>query len=313
MMNELFEAKIPSPIQEINLPLLNEKNISLFIKRDDLIHPLVSGNKWRKLKYNIAFAKSESFETIVTFGGAFSNHIYAVAAACHGVGVKSVGFIRGDIDPYNPTLQFCTKMGMHLCPMRRLEFRLKEKSADVISILGQYPNAYVLPEGGTNELAIKGVSEMVQEIGTQDYEIFDFMVLAGGTGGTAAGLLHSDKLKSKILVFSALKSDFLKDQIVQLAKEKNKVKLFVNTDYHFGGYAKYNQELLSFISKFRMDTNIPLDHVYTGKAMFGLLDLIAKDYFTVDTKILFVHTGGLQGLAGLDYMQSKKRSNSKLG
>lgn len=300
-----IEEQLPSPLQSVSHGLLKQKNIHLFIKRDDLIHDKVSGNKYRKLKYNLTKLKSEGILQVISFGGAFSNHIHALAAACQYTQIQAIGIIRGELDLNNPTLKYCTEAGMILIPVTRGAYRLKEKSLEVQRVIDLYPGAAVIPEGGTNELALYGVGEILDEIIMEPIPTPDYFVLAGGTGGTTAGLLNSDNLASKVICFSALKSDHLQHEILRLAHNRNEHLLIVNHDYHFGGYAKWNAELCAFIDQFETETNIPLDHVYNGKAMYGLMDLIEKNYFTEGSNIVYIHTGGLQGKNGLTYMQQK--------
>ena len=300
-----IDTMLPSPVQKIETQLTIDKAVRLYIKRDDLIHPKVSGNKYRKLKYNLSEIRKEGKKQVITFGGAFSNHIHAVATACYYEGLTAIGIIRGELDEHNPTLKYCKNVGMELIPVSRSAYRDKENSPEIQQILARYPNAIVIPEGGTNDLALNGVAHIIEEIRSQDFPNPDYIVLASGTGGTTAGLLRSDNLHSKVLSFSTLNSKHLKNEILQLVKGKNADKLEVNTEYHFGGYAKWTEGLLRFIDDFERETLVPLDHVYNGKAMYGLMDLIQKDYFPRGTKILYLHTGGLQGKDGLSYMMFK--------
>ncbi len=305
MWNLEKELLLPSPLVSINLPLTIEKNIHLYIKREDLIHPWVSGNKWRKLKYNLDFALQNNIQTIITFGGAFSNHLYATAGACALLGIKSIGIIRGEIDHQNPTLKFCLEKNMTLIPVSRSAYREKEASKEIQDIIQKYPDAMVIPEGGTNQLALKGVGEIWDEINYQLTKTPHYITLSAGTGGTTAGLLSYNNYPTQIISFSALKSDHLEEEILSLTSYKNKEKLNMVNEYHFGGYGKWTDELIQFISDFESMTGIPLDHVYNGKAVFGLLKMIEDDYFPQGTTIVHVHTGGLQGLAGLEYMRNK--------
>ena len=305
MWNLEKELLLPSPLVSINLPLTIEKNIHLYIKREDLIHPWVSGNKWRKLKYNLDFALQNNIQTIITFGGAFSNHLYATAGACALLGIKSIGIIRGEIDHQNPTLKFCLEKNMTLIPVSRSAYREKEASKEIQDIIQKYPDAMVIPEGGTNQLALKGVGEIWDELNQQLTKTPHYITLSAGTGGTTAGLLSYNNYPTQIISFSALKSDHLEEEILSLTSYKNKEKLNMVNEYHFGGYGKWTDELIQFISDFESMTGIPLDHVYNGKAVFGLLKMIEDDYFPQGTTIVHVHTGGLQGLAGLEYMRNK--------
>ncbi len=305
MWNLEKELLLPSPLVSINLPLTIEKNIHLYIKREDQIHPWVSGNKWRKLKYNLDFALQNNIQKIITFGGAFSNHLYATAGACALLGIKSIGIIRGEIDHQNPTLKFCLEKNMTLIPVSRSAYREKEASKEIQDIIQKYPDAMVIPEGGTNQLALKGVGEIWDELNQQLTKTPHYITLSAGTGGTTAGLLSYNNYPTQIISFSALKSDHLEEEILSLTSYKNKEKLNMVNEYHFGGYGKWTDELIQFISDFESMTGIPLDHVYNGKAVFGLLKMIEDDYFPQGTTIVHVHTGGLQGLAGLEYMRNK--------
>lgn len=301
---DFISHKLPSPVQKLDVSPWVNSTCDIYIKRDDLIHPEISGNKWRKLKYNFIDLPLENPPVIVSFGGAFSNHIHALAAACRILGLPSVGFIRGELDLNNPTLKFCLETGMTLIPVIRSGYRLKENAPEVKSYLSKIPHYVIIPEGGTNEKALIGVREIIDEIlltGIQP----DHIVLSAGTGGTSAGLLSHPHLSSQVLAFSSLKSDHLWQKIVSLADGKQKEKLTVNNDYHRGGYGRYDDTLLSFISDFENHTGIALDHVYNGKAMFGLIQLLRHNYFKKNDIILYLHTGGLQGMQGLKYIKSK--------
>jgi 1-aminocyclopropane-1-carboxylate deaminase len=278
--------------------------ITLAIKREDLLHPFVSGNKFRKLKYNIIQAKKENQSLLITFGGAFSNHIAAVAFACQGAGIKSIGVIRGDElgDKIheNATLTFAKKCGMQFEFVSREEYQEKTKQSYLELLKKKYGKHYLLPEGGANELAIKGCEEILDDNDAS----FDYVCCAIGTGGTISGIINSARPNQKILGFPALKGDFLTEEITKFAKNKNWK--FIS-DYHFGGYAKVTPELIQFMNEFYVDTKIPLDPVYTSKMVFGVLDLIEKKYFPDGSKILLIHTGGLQGIAGMNTVLKKKK------
>ncbi len=290
---------LPSPIVEIKENLLQEKEIRLFVKREELIHPTISGNKWRKLKYNIQQAISEKKTFLVTQGGAFSNHIFSTAAAGKYYNLKTVGIIRGE-EVDNPTLAFAKACGMRLMFVSRSEFRnLDEDKVFTISALDR-KSAYYLPEGGTNLLALKGCQEVIAEVRQQfdEAELPDFFCVASGTGGTAAGMILGLQNEKKLIAFSALKGDFLKKDIETLLQEADPTTSFTNwqlqTDYHFGGYAKMPSKLLDFIAHFQTQHSILLDPVYTSKLFYGVLDLIANDFFPKGSRVLVVHTGGLR-------------------
>ncbi|MEC9209603.1 MAG: pyridoxal-phosphate dependent enzyme [Bacteroidota bacterium] len=279
--------------QEISLPILQEKNIRLFIKRLDKVHPFVSGNKWFKLRYNLIEAKKLGYKTLLTFGGAYSNHIVATAFAAKENGFQSIGIIRGEQHlPLNPTLYFAKENGMELHYVNRSDYRLKGTAKFLEKLNSQFGYCYFLPEGGTNELAIKGAEEILGANDTQDY-----VCCAIGTGGTIAGIINSSNDKQTIIGFPSIKgfSKLAKDIKSCVAKENYQ---FINT-YTGGGYAKVTQELVKFINDFYLLHNIPLDAIYTGKMMMGVLDLVSKDYFPKGSTILTLHTGGLQGNKGI--------------
>jgi 1-aminocyclopropane-1-carboxylate deaminase len=273
------------------------KGISLVIKREDLIHPFVSGNKFRKLKYNLLQAKAENHTTLLTFGGAYSNHIAAVAYAGKENGFQTIGIIRGDelADKIasNPTLKFAQECGMQFEFVSREAYRLKTEAAFLEQLEEQYGSFYLVPEGGTNAFAIKGCEEIL----TNEDTVFDYIGCAIGTGGTISGIINSALSHQKVLGFPALKGEFLQDEIRNFVHNDNWELI---TDYHFGGYAKVNDELIAFINWFFEQTQIPLDPVYTGKMVFGIFDLITKNYFPENSKILLIHTGGLQGIQGMN-------------
>jgi len=287
-----------TPIHSIQHPVAEEKSVSLFVKREDLNHEHISGNKLRKLKYNLSCAKDHHFDTLLTFGGAFSNHIYATAAAGKANGFRTIGVIRGEEHlPLNPTLQFAEDNGMELHYMDRTSYRLKNSSTVLNELNSLFGDFYLIPEGGTNELAIQGCMEILNE----EELNFDYYGLSVGTGGTIAGIIQGLNGKQNVIGFSALKGNFLEAEINNLFRQfnlPNHQNWRVNDDYHFGGYAKAPPELMQFIAAMEKDHQLPLDPVYTGKALFGLLDMITKDAFPKGSKLLFIHTGGLQGRSG---------------
>jgi 1-aminocyclopropane-1-carboxylate deaminase len=284
-----------------NLP----NGIILEIKREDLLHPFVSGNKFRKMKYNLLQAKMENHETLLTFGGAYSNHISATAYAGKEQGFKTIGVIRGeelgDKISENPTLQFAQECGMQFEFVTREAYRFKTEPDFIANLKQKFGSFYLVPEGGTNDYAIKGCEEIL----TEEDAKFDYVCCAVGTGGTISGIINSALPNQKVLGFPALKGDFLKDEIRKFATNK---KWELVTDYHFGGYGKVDEELVQFINLFYRETQVPLDPVYTGKMVFGVIDLIQKNYFPDNAKILLIHTGGLQGIQGMNMLLKKKSS-----
>ena len=261
--------------QLVSLKQLNEKGIRLVVKREDELHPFISGNKYRKLKYNLLLAREKGYGTLLSYGGAYSNHISALSYAGKIHGFKTIGVIRGDelgIDlsttlETNPTLKF----------------------------------AYEIPEGGTNALAVRGCEEILLE----SDNTYDYICVSVGTGGTISGLINSASDHQTILGFQSLKGNFLEDIISDSTMKRDNWSL--NNEYHFGGYAKINEILISFINNFYQQTTIPLDPVYTGKMMFGIMDLVKKDFFKKNISILAIHTGGLQGIEGMNQQLLKKK------
>lgn len=300
----IFEVLLPKTLlipnkietQELDFPLLKEKGIRLSIKRLDQVHPLASGNKFYKLKYNLIEAKRLRKTVLLTFGGAYSNHIFAVAAAAKKLGFDAIGVIRGEEHtPLNPTLDFAKSCGMRFYYLNREDYRIKSSTAITEKLNEKFGEFYLIPEGGTNELAIKGTKEILDELSFG----FSHIATSIGTGGTFAGLLGSLGKEQKLLGFSALKGDFIFGEIESLLSQfgiSGDYQIF--NQFHFGGYGKTNPELIEFIRWFYGQFQIPLDQVYTGKMMFGIWELIRKDFFIPGSHVLALHTGGLQGIAG---------------
>ncbi|MHA7941893.1 1-aminocyclopropane-1-carboxylate deaminase/D-cysteine desulfhydrase [Formosa sp. 3Alg 14/1] len=299
----LFSSEL-SIIENQSVTLNSDCNISLSIKREDEIHPFVSGNKYRKLYYNILKAKEEEHTTLLTFGGAYSNHIAAVAYAGKVSGFKTIGIIRGEElaleTNLNPTLKFAASCGMEFKYVTRSDFRLKETENFIHDLHEAFGEFYLVPEGGTNALAVKGCEHIL----TPEDSEFDYICCAVGTGGTISGLINSSKPHQTILGFPALKGDFLQNNISKFVTKTNWELI---THYHFGGYAKIDETLVQFINAFKRQNTIPLDPVYTGKVMFGVMDLIKQGYFPENSKILVIHTGGLQGIPGMNNILKKKK------
>lgn len=266
-----------------------------------MLHQVVSGNKWRKLCYNLSLAKAQGKRTLVTFGGAYSNHIHAVAAAGDLLGFETIGLIRGEEpEVYGSTLAFAKSKGMSFLFLSRTAYREKEIPVELAS-----KEYYFLPEGGTNELAIKGCKEIVSELLKQlDGEGVNYFCVPCGTGGTASGIIEALEEKDFSIGFSSLKGNFMAEEILNIQTKYNLAKRSnwsINNDYHFGGYAKFNLDLIEFMKSFHNETGgIALDPIYTGKMAFGVLDLIKQDYFPKGSNVVMIHTGGLQGIVGFN-------------
>jgi 1-aminocyclopropane-1-carboxylate deaminase len=281
-----------SPVQQLQAAIFERAGIHVIVKREDLNHSFVTGNKWWKLKYNLAQAQQENHKTLLTFGGAFSNHIYATAAAAHELGFKSIGIIRGEENTsLGKTLMFAREKGMQLHFVSRDDYRKKAEKNFTEVLHHQFGSFYLIPEGGTNELAIKGVEEFAKNLKSEI--AFDYICCACGTGGTLAGLVKALP-ERKVIGFSSLKGDFLSKEMQKLIGFDYSNWNIQNT-YHFGGYAKSTPELLLFIRSFEQEFGVPLEQVYTAKMFFGLFDLIQTGFFKRGSTILALHTGGLQG------------------
>ncbi|MCE2743643.1 MAG: pyridoxal-phosphate dependent enzyme [Fluviicola sp.] len=301
-----------SILQEIILDNLNERNIQLFIKRDDLIDPFVSGNKWRKLKFNVEQTLSQKKEGVLTFGGAFSNHLVATAAACKQAGIKSVGIVRGDelTSDSNETLRKCVEFGMDLEFVSRSKYDLRYDRIYKEELNIQFPNYYQVPEGGANFYGMMGCQEILSEIPID----YDSIFVAQGTTTTSCGLLLGMKEESSLRVVPVLKNYDSISEMRQLLNysifdeeltDDLVKKVVVHSESHFGGYAKYTKELLTFIQDFYAKTQVPLDPIYTGKVMITIFEEIEKGNLD-NQKIVFIHTGGIQGAKAIQEKEGIK-------
>ncbi len=294
---------LKTPNQEVQLPLLTELGVTLVVKREDTMHPVISGNKYRKLKYNLIEAQRLKHDTLLTFGGAYSNHIVATACLGNENGLQTIGVIRGeelrDSWQDNPTLKKAASYGMQFYFVNRTAYRQKESKLFLKTLEAKFGLFYKIPEGGTNRFAIQGCEEILEETDSS----FDLITAAVGTGGTLAGLVNASHPNQKVLGFSALKGDFLKEDIRKFAKKSNWQLI---SGYHFGGYAKVNTELVTFMNTFKKNTGIPLDPIYTGKMVFGVLDMVKTGKIKPNSRVLAIHTGGLQGIFGMNRVLANK-------
>lgn len=272
-------------IQRIISDLFSEKGIKVSVLRLDLIHPQISGNKWFKLKYNFEEAREKGYDTILTFGGAFSNHIHATAVACKQFGFKSIGIIRGEKESEsNFTLTEAKQYGMHLHFVSRENYKHKTENDFISDLEHKFGKFYLVPEGGDNVLGQKGCEEILPEEND-----FDFIFCACGTATTFKGIQKSLKPNQTIVGISVLKGEG------RINSEKN-----IISEYHFGGYAKHNDELLDFKKVFEKENKIPLDYVYTSKLFYAVKDLISKNKIPKNSKVIIIHSGGLQGNVGYE-------------
>ena len=297
----MFDEIVHIPIIQIIDERIAAHGIELFIKREDLTDPFISGNKYRKLKYNLLFAREKGYTNLLTFGGAYSNHIHAVAYAGFKYGFKTIGVIRGEETiPLNPTLEDASSFGMQFHYVSRSDYRNKNNADFIEELRNKFGHFYLIPEGGSNALAVKGCTEILNGVKAP----FDHICCACGTGGTIAGIISSLNGAKKIWGFPALKNgEFLKKDISKLIFDYNSCS-YENwdliTEYHFGGYAKYNLDLIGFINRFKKLHKIQLEPIYTGKLLFGVYEKISNDFFNNGEKVLAIHTGGLQGIKGFN-------------
>lgn len=290
-------------LDQVKLPVCAEQGISLYLLRMDLIHPQVSGNKWFKLRQNLLEAKASDCERVISFGGAYSNHLHALAWAGHEMGIQTLGIVRGEPEyAGNPTLSDAQRWGMTLKFVSRSEYRLREDILYHKALCSTYPGSRIVPEGGSNALAVRGFSDLFDHDCWRVLPEPDLLVSACGTGGTLAGLIAAKPAVTDVLGIPVLKGGgFLKHDVQSLlaAVEAGSVSNWqLDLDGHEGGYAKLSAELIEFMHQFEMQTKIELDPVYTGKMMFRLHKLIAQGKFSRGTKIVAIHTGGLQGRRG---------------
>lgn len=303
-----------SPLQLLD----TYKGIEIWLKRDDLIHPQVSGNKWRKLKYYLDDFRNSRKRSILTFGGAFSNHLAATAALGNLAGIETKALVRGEEVKSNTTLDFCRSMGMEVEGISRKRYATKDDPEFLQLLQAALPEVYVIPEGGKGPLGVRGCTEIMDEVGDN----FDAVCVSAGTATTATGLLLGTGF-AKIHCFPALKGgQFLQRAIAQQGveycrkfstgtdvKKLLEQRLILESDYHFSGYAKVSDELIEFMNSFYHKYGVKLDPVYTGKMMYGVMDRIDKGTLARGTKLLCLHTGGLQGVAGMN--RTLKNKNRK--
>ncbi len=290
---------INSPLQMVETILSKQFGVNLLIKRDDLIHPTISGNKWRKLKYNLRYAQKSGSKLIISFGGAYSNHLHALAFAAQDAGIKVLAIVRGEYDPFNPTIAAIKMQGVAVEFVSRIEYRQRNDAQYISQLQHKYPNATIIPEGGTNELAVQGVAELIDELPTSE---IDYICVPCGSGGTTAGLLSKLPPDIKVISVPVLKNAaYLKQDIASLIKPMlwDDTNLLFIEGYDFGGYGKIKPELLEFIEDFYQQTGVKIEPVYSGKMIFAICELISKGYFKRGSTIVLIHTGGMQGLDGM--------------
>ncbi|MDN3653497.1 pyridoxal-phosphate dependent enzyme [Thalassotalea ponticola] len=290
-----------SPLQPFTLEPFQRAGLRVFIKRDDLLHPIISGNKWRKLKYNIEQAKQRDVSKVISFGGAYSNHIHALAYACHLANLPSLGIIRGE-QAYrdNYTLRWARHWQMQLQFVDRQTYRLREDGQFLKRISDQHPHSVIIPEGGSNKLAVAGVAEVVDEL-EQQCE-FDYLLSPVGSGGTLAGLIEGAQNRYTLLGIAVLKQqDYLQQQVQSLLNDRASKwrNWHLLNQFHQGGYGKFGKQDAARLGQIIKQTGIPFEPVYTGKMVLAAIELAKQGYFAKGSTVVLLHTGGTQGLGGL--------------
>jgi 1-aminocyclopropane-1-carboxylate deaminase len=310
-LESLFQLWLPSPMQPFKTAASEAAGLSLWVKRDDLIHHHLSGNKYRKLKQHFKAFQEGDYREIVAFGGAFSNLLYSLSFIARASGIAMTFYIRGDgFDVQNPSLAIMQKNGVRMRFLDRATYREKNKRPVLDQILRDHQKAYVVPEGGSDPLAVPGSAEIVSEIESFLGASPDYLLMDLGTGGTFGGAMKAKNKKTRLLGIPVLKgvdwpgtlSPILEKELSQELEEG----VEILDSYHFGGFAKYNEQLIQFINDFTHQYGIPLDPIYTGKLAFGVMDLLEKGYFEKGSTVVWVHSGGLQGIAGFNYLNGKK-------
>lgn len=302
----MLNLNLPSPIELVNHPLFKAQGVHVQLKRDDLIHPEISGNKWRKLKLNIEKAKAGKYEGILTFGGAYSNHISATAAAGKALGIATIGIIRGEElnAESNDTLRNAAANGMQLVFVTREEYSWRYEKDYEYSLRNRFGNVLVICEGGANFHGVMGCTEIVAELEREP----DYFILPAGTGTTAAGILIAAEKAKVIAVPVFKKGDFIRDEIRELLYysglddvtiDEKMAQLELATEYHFGGYGKFTPELIAFLNETHKKTGIELDQIYTGKMFYALCDWVNKGQIAPESSVVAIHTGGLQGTSSI--------------
>lgn len=310
LQNLVNSLQLPSPVTEIKTPLLTEKKVSLYIKRDELIHPVIQGNKWRKLKYNIIEAMTLGHDTVLSFGGAYSNHLHALAALSKECGLKSIAIVRGEKpEPLGPTLKDIQDWGMQMEFVNRKQYREKNTASFISSLKQKYGSVYIIPEGGNNLAGVKGCSELLNEIAEHNMH-FDSICCELGSGTMMSALINANPFtNTAYLGFAVMKNQNITNEITALIHHYSQYNNVTDTntqstewkiisDYHFGGYAKTTNQLNLFIQDFWENHKIQLEPVYSAKMIYGLFDMIKNDAFKPGHNILAIHGGGLQGLRG---------------
>lgn len=295
LTNRMINLKIPSSVTKLNSSFLLKKNIELFIKRDDLIHNVVSGNKWRKLKYNLIEAKKQGYKSVLSFGGPYSNHLHALSYVCDKFGLQSIGVVSSNGKVFEThTQSFCIKHNMELHYIDMKTYRKYKNNCKIPpSIKSKVGQCFVIPEGGCNDLGAKGCEEIMSELNI----MYDYVCAPVGTGCTATGIINKLTLSQFFLGFCAFNKKHEQEKSIKALLSNNHLNNWrLLPENHFGGFAKVNSILFKFIDQFKIDYGVDLDLIYNGKMLYYLFKLIENDFFSKNARILVLHTGGLQGV-----------------
>lgn len=291
---------LPPRLDPVDSPFLRQHDVILNVLRLDLVHPLLHGNKWFKLKYNVQYALDRQFPAILSFGGAYSNHLYALAAAGKYFGLRTIGLVRGElVEPLNPVLAFARQQGMELIAVNRSQYRRKTEPEFIAALHRQYGEHYLIPEGGSNELAVTGCAEIADLIQWQSGRTSRFVALACGTGTTLAGIVRGldnspRRIVPAVLGIGVVKAPgYLASAVQQWLPVRSGVRWSILEDYHGGGYAKQPDALRGFIREFAQISSVPLEPVYTGKLLQGLFDQIRRGLIAPGSEVIALHTGGI--------------------
>jgi len=294
--------KTPSPVVHLDDKVARQAGVSIYVKRDDLLHPEFGGNKWRKLKYNLQACCQQQASGILTFGGAYSNHLLATAAAGAASGIPTIGIVRGEpASADNPTLRRASALGMQLQWVDRATYRQRHSATYWQDLRARYGEVYIVPEGGSNVRALAGVAELVVEMRAQ-LPRFDVICCPVGSGGTLAGIVGALAGAETAMGISVLRgADYLVREVERLLGVPDlRGRWQINDTYHCGGYARVTRDLVRFCDDFAAHHGIPLEPIYSGKMMYGIFDLISRRRWPPETVLVALHTGGLQGLAGME-------------
>ena len=286
---------------KLNQQIFSERylnnEIEVFIKRLDLIDPFISGNKLFKLKHNVDRALLEEKNMLITFGGAFSNHILATAAYAKKKNIDCLAIVRGEeYSELNPLLALAKEYGMNFCFVSRKEYAKRNDNNYISELIRKYKKAFIVPEGGNNKLGVLGAEEILE---TQD-KSFDYIICPIGTGATLSGIVNSSNRTQKVIGINCINDT--KDINKNISQKTNKNNWEIINEFNFGGFAKFDNLLTEYLKKFKLNYKITLDLNYTTKMFFGFEKLIERRYFHRKSKVLLIHTGGIYGNLGFNYL-----------